>query len=440
MAQPQQQYPMPQQRPFSPPQSATSPGTPQQFALPPNKRQRLSPNPPSQPGSPYVQSPYGMSPNATAPPSAGASPHFANVQLPQGVYNTPYSNGHTTPTLSLPQSQPNHTQPHQSPLNFPNQNQINHQANYNYTMAPQTPGTMGPPSKPADKPKEDGIDPMDVLGGTGIDLREEEQYTFQMYNNSFNSQQSGSQSGTISSGHSFTQFPPGDDGSFYGAGPANATAEATTAKSQDEYLSKAADKAWNDAARNLAISRQRELNNPFLLVGNVHMRMDKIAKENGITLKKDPHNGTMGTMKLPGDFSNPTVKMQTAVGPNGALVATTGTFISAESLLVDQLALMSIATKNRLRILLEDATRLAKGRQTGSHGVIPDEWAEVAAPTNTASTSLITEGAPRSGWESAVSPHSNPLKRKTQTRLFFSCMLTLSRLSLVCKSHTHPHF
>ena len=440
MAQPQQQYPIPQQRPFSPPQSATSPGTPQQFALPPNKRQRLSPNPPSQPGSPYVQSPYGMSPNATAPPSAGASPHFANVQLPQGVYNTPYSNGHTTPTLSLPQSQPNHTQPHQSPLNFPNQNQINHQANYNYTMAPQTPGTMGPPSKPADKPKEDGIDPMDVLGGTGIDLREEEQYTFQMYNNSFNSQQSGSQSGTISSGHSFTQFPPGDDGSFYGAGPANATAEATTAKSQDEYLSKAADKAWNDAARNLAISRQRELNNPFLLVGNVHMRMDKIAKENGITLKKDPHNGTMGTMKLPGDFSNPTVKMQTAVGPNGALVATTGTFISAESLLVDQLALMSIATKHRLRILLEDATRLAKGRQTGSHGVIPDEWAEVAAPTNTASTSLITEGAPRSGWESAVSPHSNPLKRMTQTLLFFSCMLTLSRLSLICKSHTHPYF
>ncbi len=84
---------------------------------------------------------------------------------------------------------------------------------------------MGPPSKPAEKPKEDGIDVMDVLGGTGIDLREEEQYTFQMYNNSFNSQLSGSQSGTISSGHSFTQFPPGDEASFYGAGPANAAVE-----------------------------------------------------------------------------------------------------------------------------------------------------------------------------------------------------------------------
>lgn len=269
-------------------------------------------------------------------------------------------------------------------------------------------GAMGPPSKPADKPKEDGIDPMDVLGGTGIDLREEEQYTFQMYNSSFNSQRTGSQSGTISSGHSFTQFPPGDEVSFYGAGPANAKAEAANVKSQDEYSAKAADKAWRDAALNLAVSRQRELDNPFLHIGAVHQKMEKTAKENGLNLNIDS-KGSMGTMKLPGDFPSTTVRIQTVAGPNGIIMTTSGKFVPYDSLLVDQLALMSIATKHRLRGLIEGAAKLAKGRQTGSHGVVPEEWADVAAPSASANT--VVEGGLRSGWESAVSPRTNPLKR-----------------------------
>lgn len=269
---------------------------------------------------------------------------------------------------------------------------------------------MGPPSKPIEKAKEDGIDVMDVLGGTGVDLREEEQYTFQMYNTSFNSQLSGSQSGTISSGNSFTQFPPADERSFYGAGPANATAEKVNTKSQDEYHKKAADKAWHDAARNLALSRQRELDNPFLQVGLVNMRAQKIARDNGLLLNTDP-KGMMGTMTLPEHFQQRGVRVQTAVAPGIALTATDGNFLPADAMLVDQLALLSIATKHRLRGLIEDATKLARGRRTGSHGIIPEEWADAAAPSNPDGSSLVTEGAPRSGWESAVSPHSNPLKR-----------------------------
>lgn len=266
---------------------------------------------------------------------------------------------------------------------------------------------MGPPAKPVEK-KEDGVDPMDVLGGTGIDLREEEQYTFQMYESSFNSQQSGSQAGAISASHSFTQFPPGDKASFYGAGPANAAAEATT-KSQDEHLAKAAEKAWRDAAHNLAVSRQRELNNPFLMIGTVHQKMEKIARENGIGVNLDA-NGKMGTMKLPGDFPSPTVTAQTVVGPNGAITVTNGTFLPHDSLLVDQLALLSIATKHRLRGMIGDAARLARERRLGSHGIIPDEWADVAVPSK-GDASYVAEGAPRTGWESAVSPGSNPRKR-----------------------------
>lgn len=267
---------------------------------------------------------------------------------------------------------------------------------------------MGPPSRPVEK-KEDGVDPMDVLGGTGIDLREEEQYTFQMYDSSFNSQLSGSQSGSISASHSFTQFPPGDEASFYGAGPANSVAE-VPAKSQNEHHAKAAEKAWRDAAHNLAVSRQRELNDPFLLIGIVHRKMDKVAREHGIGLNVDA-SGKMGTMKLPGDFPSPTVTAQTAVGPGGAITTTKGSFLPHDSLLVDQLALLSIATKHRLRGMIGDAAILAKGRQTGSHGIVPEEWADVAAPSKGADYTIVPEGGPRPGWESAVSPRTNPLKR-----------------------------
>ncbi|KAL2075713.1 hypothetical protein VTL71DRAFT_656 [Oculimacula yallundae] len=434
MAQPQQQqqYPMPP-RSYSPPQNAASPGAQQQFGLPPNKRQRLSPNPSSQPGSPYVQSPYAMSPGASAPSSAGASPHFATVGIPQGVYNTPYSNGHTTPTLTLPQSQSNHqtnqqanNQNHfQGSVNFANPLHTTSRpdfGNYGQGMPPSQPyqvqmphqnqGAMGPPSKPVEKPKEDGVDVMDVLGGTGIDLREEEglQYTFQLSNNSFNSQLSGSQSGNISSGHSFSQFPPGDAASLYGAGPANAAAEKTNGKSQDEYTKKLADQAWNAAAANLAASRQRELRNPFLIVQVIQAKMGKVARENGLSLNVDK-GGMMGTMKLPENFTQRGVQIQAQAGPESTFLATNGTFLPIDTMLVDQVALMSIATKHRLRGLVEDALKLAKGRQTGSHGIVPEDWVDAAAPI--AIDSTVVDGGPRSGWESALSPQFTPLSRST---------------------------
>ncbi|CZT40736.1 related to tpa inducible protein [Rhynchosporium secalis] len=432
MAQPQQQYSMPP-RSYSPPGNAASPGAQQQFGMPPNKRQRLSPNPTSQPGSPYIQSPYAMSPGVSAP--AAASPHFATVGIPQGVYNTPYSttNGHTTPGLNLPQSQTNlqtnhqsnHQNHFQSSVNFANPLHTSARpdfGNYGQGMPPSQPyqgqmphqnqGAMGPPSKPVEKPKEDGVDVMDVLGGTGIDLREEEglQYTFQLSNNSFNSQLSGSQSGNISSSHSFSQFPPGDPASLYGAGPANAAAEKVDGKSQDEYTKKLADQVWNAAAANLAASRQRELRNPFLIVQVIQAKMGKVARENGLSLNVDK-GGQMGTMKLPENFTQRGVQIQAQAGPENTFLATNGTFLPIDTMLVDQVALMSIATKHRLRGLVEDALKLAKGRQTGSHGIVPEEWIEAAAPITVDSN--VTDGGPRSGWESAVSPHSNPLNRST---------------------------
>jgi hypothetical protein len=99
-------------------------------------------------------------------------------------------------------------------------------------------------------------------------------------------------------------------------------------------------------------------------------------------------------------------------------------------MLVDHLALLSIATKHRLRIFLEDAAKLAKGRQTGSHGIIPEEWADAATPADSTGSSFVTEGGPRSGWESAVSPHSNPRKRMAHCLVILLFILTPKRLFL----------
>ena len=207
-------------------------------------------------------------------------------------------------------------------------------------------------------------------------------------------------------------------GSLYGAGPANAAAETTGTKSQMEYEQKVADKAWHDAARNLAVTRERELSNPFLTVGLVHQKAAKIAREHGLDLNTDASKN-MGTMRRPNEFGSSDVNVQTMVGPIGTMVATNGTFLPYDSLLVDQLALISVATKYRLRELLEDAARLAKGRQTGSHGVIPESWEDAAAASKTEATSLVVKGAPRSGYESANSPRSTPASRKFYFLLFF---------------------
>ncbi|KAH6680798.1 hypothetical protein B0J14DRAFT_614261 [Halenospora varia] len=401
MAQPQQQYTMPPRQQYSPPQSATSPSVPQpQFQFPqqpPIKRQRMSPGPPSQPGSPYISSPYNnMSPGA-GNSSASASPHFATVGIPQGVYNTPYANGNTTNNLNMPQSQPSpqipqyqNAQPQNSlSFNGPNQNPLAPNQNglsYNsYAGLPQQTGTMGPPSKPADKPREEEVNSTDVLAGTGIDLREEEQH--------------------LLSG--FTQFPPADPGSFYGAGPANTPGQVPNTNTQEEFHMKAGEQAWRAAAQKLAASRQSEINNPFTAVITLRTRAAKIASEHGLTLKGG-ENGSMGAWVVPEHDPRP-VHVRTDVGPEGAITSTSGSLLGFDASLAEQIALMSLAVKYRLRTLLEDAVKLSKGRQTGSHGVIPEEWKDAGESASNGVTSQVAEGASRAGWESAVSP--NPLKR-----------------------------
>ncbi|CAM1504180.1 Fc.00g017710.m01.CDS01 [Cosmosporella sp. VM-42] len=411
MAQPQPQAQMPP-RAFSPPQPTPSPAASQSsFALPPNKRVRTD-GPASQPGSPYATSPYAASPGATGtPPGTAASPAYAQSPALPGGYTTPYTNGHGTPGLNLPNTQPTPTPPLQSPhhLSTPMPQYTT------ATMAPigtptagpsQGHGVMGPPQRPAERPTKDyEYDVTDSLAGTGIDLRAEEQYMNDLYSTNFEANHE-ARTG-------FPQHPPGAKSTFYGAGIANQPTQSIPDASQQQFAAQQAEKAWQESTMRLAVQRTQEIGDPFLLVAMLHRRAEKVAREHHIGLNLDlkNNNGGMGKMRLPDQFPQPKVTVKVTPGPDSTIVNTTGSYIPHDAYLVDQLALMSIATKHRLRELVEDASLIATHRQKTSHGDVPEEWAPAAAPMNAEPLEPIEDAVNGAGVDGANGSSTTPPKR-----------------------------
>lgn len=367
MAQPQQQQQPYLPRPFSPPRSTPSPGAhPSGAFLPPNKRQRLSPNP---------QSPYG-------------SPSLSNISLHS--FNTP-QNSISPNGVNGPYS----------------------------TMAPPTAaGTMGPPSRPVEK-ATDMTELADVLVSSGVDLREEEAALTNPYlsssqqnnNNSFTSNNAssfnsatsnGSSTGTLSVSNSFnhlSQNVPGGKDAFYGGGTFNQPAAPYQASEAfaDEQLKK--------SARRHAERRQYHLNDPFLFTGSLKRKVFARADANHARLPMD------GVYSPQRNAPQPTLPVEVTAPDGTTVVATKGqSFVYPEAPMVDIFALLSLATEERVRSLVEDAAALALGRRIGSHGVVPPEWSDLAVG-NGAEPAAAMFTAGRSGWESAVSPKTNPLKR-----------------------------
>ncbi|UKZ64583.1 uncharacterized protein TrAtP1_005797 [Trichoderma atroviride] len=275
----------------------------------------------------------------------------------------------------------------------------------------QTPGVMGPPQKPAERPTKDyEYDVTDSLAGTGIDLRAEEQYMAELYSNALE---------TISEARTgFAHYPSGSKSTFYGAGPANQPAQPTDL-SQQQYSAQAAEQAWQDSSMRLAVQRTQEINDPFLLVALLHRRAEKVAREHHLGLNLELKNNThsMGKMKLPENFAAPKVTVKTQPGPDGTVVETSGSFIPQDAYLVDQLALMSIATKQRLRELIEDANIISRTRQKTSHGEVPLEWAAAAAPMNAEPLEPMEKAtdANGTGIDTETGSSTSPLKRPADT-------------------------
>ncbi|KEY66429.1 hypothetical protein S7711_06169, partial [Stachybotrys chartarum IBT 7711] len=405
-------------RAFSPPQPSPSPVASQPgFALPPTKRIRTD-GPSPQPESPYPGSPYAMSPTPgnSTPTNIGSPAYVPNASTP-GAYPAPYTNGHPNTGLTLPDTRPNATspiqppQPMQTPVPLPQ-----------YTTATMTPmmnmnapappgaaaGVMGPPQRPAERPTKDyEYDVTDSLAGTGIDLRAEEQYMSELYSTVFDANTDGRTG--------FAQLPPGPKSTFYGAGPANQPAQVVSEQDQDRFAAQAAEQAWNESSTRLAISRAQEVNDAFLLVPLMHRRADKIAREHGLTLNLDLKSGpSMGKLRTPETFPPPKITVKTRPGPDSTMINTYGSFIPHDAYLADQLALLSLATKQRLRELVADANIVATTRQKTSHGDVPEEWVKAAGPMNAEALEPMVASPQTADLNGAASPGTSGVKRSVE--------------------------
>lgn len=372
-------YGQQQQGAFSPPyqQSPTVMSPQMGSGIPPAKRQRLSPNPPSP--APY-QSPFGTSPY---PPSQPQSPYAMSPQ---------YNSGHLSVPVSPATQQPpsfHQPQPYQHP---------------NGAQQPVPQGSMPPPKMPYSKAQDDaelekpnGKDSdvnnlSDVLSGTIVDLRAEEDLLLHSYGNrnygtSFNSQVSGSTATPTTSFNNWSQ--QGSHGAFQGTGP---LASGLTQEQHDaEFLRK-----HEQAARILNESAQQPLTDPFLAANVLRHRIAKRAYETGIQVNVD---GLFD--KIP--EKNPRDSTRTAQnGANGEQVVglEAASLLNQNASLVEILSLITLAAEDRVRSLVEDAFALSQGRQHTSHGVVPPQFADIAEVDKNATTKMVVPpNILRTPWE-----------------------------------------
>lgn len=477
MAQPTQQ--MPQQvsqqvpgRTYSP---APSPAQTQPtFALPQssqnlgNKRPNLpqshlsfSPGSQSGPPSPYAPSPsYPQSPGIGTPTSA-TSPSYAAIQPAPSTSPAPAHSPAPAPAPSAPSPAPAPAQAQQTQQQFsrpaytngntpslPPYPHPNHPPTLTMsgpsTPVPGTPGTPGatpyvnagfaptgvqqtatgamgpPPAK--DRPQRTyEYEVTDSLLGTGVDIREEEIALTEYYAGSFGQE-------------SRTGFPantPGTRGSFYGAGSANQPG-APASTGQKEYEAALAEQRWNESAARLSATRAAEQNSPFLQLANLHARAEKFARQYNLDLNLDTKTQPVQKSRNPTDYPvAPKVTVTTREGPDGAMVSLYGSVLPPDSYLIDQLALLSIATKHRVRELLEDADQIATTRQQTSHGVIPSDWADSAVPVDSAG--LPVNDGEAKAIENGANGSTNPRKRELTipfNQPFWSSIDTLGQAPL----------
>jgi hypothetical protein len=270
---------------------------------------------------------------------------------------------------------------------------------------------MPPPKIPASKAQDGELEKAnprdmdvnnisDVLTGSGIDLRAEEEFLAHSFGNrnqdSFYSQTSTS---TISPQGSFNGNwnQLAGHGAFQGNGPLS-----QKPMSQEEQEAELVRK-HERAARALAESAQAPLTDPFLLAGNVRQRIATRAYQHGI------HVNLEGVFdRIPDTPQN--VKRTTMTGANGEAIVS----LQADSLLnqnapfVEILSLISLACEDRARTILEDAFALAQSRQHTSQGVVPPNLADIAVAKGEAkSTTAPPTNITKTAWEapeSAVSP------------------------------------
>lgn len=253
----------------------------------------------------------------------------------------------------------------------------------------------------------------DVLQGSGIDIAQEDAALI----NSFRQQEDTAGGGT-SSGTSYqpSNQPnlyalnvPGGKDSFYGAGSFNQPA--VPLRDPDEERAEIEKKA----KRVLAEQKQYHLNAPFLNVGWVKKRLTDMANT---TKVKSTTSGVL----MPGPNAQPVSMWVHGQDGHEKLVKLRGEeLLYSDSPLTEILTLISLATQERMRVIIEDAAVVAKSRKTKSLGIVPAEMIELANK----SEAKEVEAALPTSTERVVTPRSQGLKRMLTLLLLYMILVLI---------------
>lgn len=242
----------------------------------------------------------------------------------------------------------------------------------------------------------------DSLFGSGINLKDEENYLHNVWanrhsqNESFHTTQSSSfGSNGTSANNSFnyltqnTSFSNGTNGASAG----NLGHAQSQEQIENEYKRKR-----EQAARREAELKQHHLNNQFLQVNCLRNRMHQRATETAVRLD------IAGVYVRNPEPERPQSQvMLNGMGTQG--VAAVGSkpeaMIEAGANYEQILSLVSIATAERMRGLLDDAYALARARRYGDHGrVVPPEFADIAEGQHKQSQdTVVPESVTGSQWD-----------------------------------------
>lgn len=272
---------------------------------------------------------------------------------------------------------------------------------------------MPPPKVPASKTQDTGelekANPRDmdvnnisdVLTGSGIDIRAEEEnllHTFrtQPYN-SFNSQASGS---TVSPHGSFGNWQgAGASGAFQGSG---ALSQPMTKEQQEaELIQKhaVAARAYNEVAA-------APLTDPFLHATLIRQRVTTRAYEYGLKLNLE---GLFD--KIPDTPNNVTrTVINSSEGDETISALQADSLLNQNAPFVDILSLVSLAAEERIRTLIDDSYTFTQNRQQNSHGVVTPDFADIALVNGeTRPTTAVVTNISKTAWEAAPDSAISPM-------------------------------
>ena len=268
---------------------------------------------------------------------------------------------------------------------------------------------MPPPPRPNKDEKEEKVsadDISDSLYGSGVNLKDEENYMHNMFSNrhramdSFTSNQTTSfGSSTMSPNNSFNLLTQGT--SFGSQGQAGALAGTMGEPQSQEQIDQQerSKRAQAATARNEKL--QFHLHHPFLEGNCVRRRLDARARGEGVLL---PTQGLYVRTQEP-----ETRVMTNGDKSEGVVAVRPESLVEQGSQFDHLLSLISLAANERLRGLIDEAYTLARARRYGDHGRVPPEFADIAeGEGKRISESVVPESITGTQWdkipESALSP------------------------------------